>query len=172
MKRSHLIDSRFRSALPRFGGLFLATEFSSGLKAAAICCWRERAGMIETKPRSPRRGFFLRTKRRGQLSASGPTPPGARLAMEGATMIGRTSDWKGEPGVSNCPGYGSATPSPSGRLDLHRAVGAVRGTSPEDNDLQVFNGIQEFRDEIYRSQPSKRIVMVRHWKNEARTSHL
>jgi hypothetical protein len=45
----HLIDSRFRSALPRFGGLFLATEFSSGLKAAAICCWRERASMIETQ---------------------------------------------------------------------------------------------------------------------------
>jgi hypothetical protein len=52
MKRSHFVISLIPVSdqpCPASAGLFLATEFSSGLKAAAICCWRERASMIETQ---------------------------------------------------------------------------------------------------------------------------
>jgi hypothetical protein len=52
MKRSHFVISLIPVSdqpCAASAGLFLATEFSSDLKAAAICCWRERARMIETQ---------------------------------------------------------------------------------------------------------------------------
>jgi hypothetical protein len=137
MKRSHFVISLIPVSdqlCLASAGLFLATEFSSGLKAAAICCWRERASMIETLSPARLGGAFSWTYLVGGCSRRAGLPPGVAFGLTAPR------DRTGRHAPAHLPATSRPAPSPARTtartICLHeRARRAdVRGCLSPDGD--------------------------------------